>query len=287
MLAIFKREWKSHFTGMTGYVITAVLLAFVGLYFFTNCLIGGMADFALNLYYSVIVLLFLLPVLTMRSFAGERRAKTDQLLLTAPVGIPAIVLGKFFAALAVFAVPLAVIAAMPLVLSAFGKVLLGGAFASLLAFLLLAAAGIAVGLWVSSLVENQIVAYLAAFGLLLLSYMSGAIRSLFTSGSSTAFVIFCVVLVLAAISAGFVCKSLPVGTAVFAAGAVLLAVLFRLRPAWLVSAVDAMLSALDLFSPFYGFVGGMFSLTGVLYYLSVITLFLFLTGQTLDKRRWR
>ena len=95
MLAILKRETKSYFTGMIGYVVVAVFLAVLGLYFTNQNLMFASPDFGGVLYTCTILLLFLLPALSMRSFAEERRAKTDQLLLTSPVSIPGIVLGTF------------------------------------------------------------------------------------------------------------------------------------------------------------------------------------------------
>ncbi len=286
MLAIFVREWRASFTGMVGYIVTAVTVAFFGLYWFNYNLYGQSPDFGIVLYSSTILLLFVLPAVTMRSFADERRSKTDQLLLTAPVSIPAIVGGKYLAQLAVFGVPCAVAAVLPLLLAPFGPVLFVNAYAALFAYCLLAAACIAVGTWVSAVTENQIVAYLATFGLLLLAYLSSGIRTLFTVGDGTALLAFCAVLIAAAFTVGFVCKSVLAGCAVFAAGAAVLAALFWARPAWLVAAFSAALQACDLFAPFEGFVGGLFSVGGVVYYLSVIALFLFLTGQTLEKRRW-
>lgn len=122
MFAIFKRELRSYFTSLVGYVVIGVMLAFTGLYYSANCLVYGTSDFSTVLYSTTLVMLFLLPALTMRSFADERRNKTDQLLLTSPVGIPSIVMGKYFAQLAVFAVPMAAAAIMPLVLTAFGTI---------------------------------------------------------------------------------------------------------------------------------------------------------------------
>ena len=97
MFAIFKRELRSYFTSLVGYVVIGVMLAFTGLYYSANCLVYGTSDFSTVLYSTTLVMLFLLPALTMRSFADERRNKTDQLLLTSPVGIPSIVMGKYFA----------------------------------------------------------------------------------------------------------------------------------------------------------------------------------------------
>lgn len=287
MLAIYKRETKSYFTGMIGYVVIAVMLAFLGLYFTANCLIYGSPDLGGSVLYStILVMLFLLPALTMRSFADERRNKTDQLLLTSPVSIPGIVLGKYLAELTIFAVPCLFTCLMPLILSRFGTVLMVGAYSSLLAYFLVGAACIAIGTFISVLTENQIIAYLATFGILLICYLMNSIQSLFTSGNTMAFVVFCVVLAVAALLVGLACKNVTVGSAVFCIGAVVLLLLFKLRPAWLLTGFNHVLDALALFVPFTNFVGGMFSVAGLIYYLSVIGLFLFLTGQALERRRW-
>ncbi len=181
MFAIFKRELRSYFTSLVGYVVIGVMLAFTGLYYSANCLVYGTSDFSTVLYSTTLVMLFLLPALTMRSFADERRNKTDQLLLTSPVGIPSIVMGKYFAQLAVFAVPMAAAAIMPLVLTAFGTISLTSAYATWLAYFLMGAACIAIGTFVSALTENQIIAYLATFGALLICYLMNGIKSLFKS----------------------------------------------------------------------------------------------------------
>lgn len=286
MTAIFKREFKSCFTGMIGWVIAAVSLFFLGLYFTNRNLLYASSDFASVLYTMTMILLFLLPAISMRSFAEERKNKTDQLLLTSPVSIPAIVAGKFLAELAVFALPLAAAVVMPLLLQAFGTVSLVAAYSALLGYLLLGGACLAVGTWISALTENQILAYLATFGALLVAYLMNGIQTMFTTGNLLAFIVFMVVLLVASVLVGVICKRLAAGAVVFCAGAVVLFVLFQLRPAWLLKAFNAVLSALALFEPFKDIVGGMFSIPAIVYYLSVMGLFLFLTGQALARRRW-
>ena len=286
MTAIFKREFKSCFTGMIGWVIAAVSLFFLGLYFTNRNLLYASSDFASVLYTMTMILLFLLPAISMRSFAEERKNKTDQLLLTSPVSIPAIVAGKFLAELAVFALPLAAAVVMPLLLQAFGTVSLVAAYSALLGYLLLGGACLAVGTWISALTENQILAYLATFGALLVAYLMNGIQTMFTTGNLLAFIVFMIVLLVASVLVGVICKRLAAGAVVFCAGAVVLFVLFQLRPAWLLTAFHAVLSALALFEPFKDIVGGMFSIPAIVYYLSVMGLFLFLTGQALARRRW-
>lgn len=286
MTAIFKREFKSYFTGMIGWVIAAVSLFFLGLYFTNRNLLYASSDFASVLYTMTMILLFLLPAISMRSFAEERKNKTDQLLLTSPVSIPAIVAGKFLAELAVFALPLAAAVVMPLLLQAFGTVSLVAAYSALLGYLLLGGACLAVGTWISALTENQILAYLATFGALLVAYLMNGIQTMFTTGNLLAFIVFMIVLLVASVLVGVICKRLAAGAVVFCAGAVVLFVLFQLRPAWLLTAFNAVLSALALFEPFKDIVGGMFSIPAIVYYLSVMGLFLFLTGQALARRLW-
>ena len=286
MTAIFKREFRSYFTGMVGYAVAAVSLFFLGLYFTNRNLLYQSSDFAGVLYTTTLILLFLLPAVSMRSFAEERRARTDQLLLTSPVSIPAIVAGKFLAQLAVFCVPLTAAAVMPLILTAFGKVSLISAYAALLGYILLGGACLAVGTFISCLTENQIVAYLASFVVLLMAYLMNGIKTMFTSGNILAFVVFALVLLAASAAVGVVCKNILAGGAVLVVGAAALFALFILRPAWLLSAFDAVLTALALFAPYAEIIGGSFSLPVILYYLSVIGVFLFFTGQTLERRRW-
>ena len=249
-------------------------------------LLYASSDFASVLYTMTMILLFLLPAISMRSFAEERKNRTDQLLLTSPVSIPAIVAGKFLAEVAVFALPLAAAVLMPLILKAFGTVSLVAAYSAVLGYLLLGSACLAVGTWISALTENQILAYLATFGALLVAYIMDGIQTMFTTGNLLAFIAFMVVVLIAAILVGVICKRLTAGVTVFCVGAVVLFILFRLRPAWLLTAFNAVLSALALFDPFQDIVGGMFSIPAIVYYLSVIGLFLFLTGQALERRRW-
>lgn len=286
MAAIFKRETRAYYTGMIGYVTAAVSLFFLGLYFTNRNLMSASPDFASVLYTTTMILLFLLPAISMRSFAEDRRNKTDQLLLTSPVSIPAIVLGKFLAECVVFAAPLAVAAVMPLILTAFGGVSLLSAYSALFVYLLLGAACLAIGTWISALTENQILAYLATFGVLLVCYLMNGIQTMFTSGGMLALVTFLAIVLIAAVLTGVLCKSLTAACAVFCGGSVVLIVVFVIRPTWLLAAFDGALAALELFAPFNGVVGGMFSLTAVVYYLSIIGLFLFLTGQAIERRRW-
>ena len=286
MIAIYKRDLKGFFTGMMGYVLLAFFLAVGGLYFMVMNLMSGYPDLSYTLYNNLFVLLVLVPLLTMRSFAEERRARTDQLLLTSPVPLWRIVLGKYLAVLSVFGMAVLVFALYPLIMSRGGAVSYRQSYAALLAFFLLGAACIAIGVFLSSLNENQIVAAVCSFFVLLLAYLMPSIQTLFTVGSALAMGVFLVLAVLGAAYAGWHSRSWGLGLGVFTVCCAAILVLFWLRSAALTSAFSSLLGALCLFSPFEKFVSGLFSLSAVVYYLSVTALFLFFTCQTLEKRRW-
>ena len=286
MTAIFLREFKGYFNSMLGWVLTSVMLLFGGLYFTAVNLQGGYTDLSYTLYSFIIVLLIFVPLLCMRSFAEEKRSRTDQLLLTSPVSIPGIVMGKYLSLLAMFAVPLGVYALYPLLMKALGAANFTASYSGLLAYFFLGAALIAVCMYLSTLTENQIVAALSGFGVLLVCYLMPAIQTLFTAGSSLALVVFAIILGAASLIIGLRSRSLVLGGGVFAVGCIALAVLFSVRSAALTTAFSAVLGALALFEPFLNFVNGLFDVTALVYYAGVAGLFLFLPGQPLEKRRW-
>ena len=123
MKAIYKREVSSYFNSMIGWIFVAVLTIFIGIYFFAYNLFQGYPYFSLSLGSSLFIFMVVVPILTMRSMADERHTKTDQLLLTAPVSVTAVVLGKYFAMLTVFAVPVAIACLCPLIIAANGTAL--------------------------------------------------------------------------------------------------------------------------------------------------------------------
>ena len=289
MTAIFKRELRSYFHGMLGYVLTAFLLASSGIYFLALNLGYGLTDFGYyTLCRTIFMLLLYIPVLTMRSLAEERRSRTDQLLLTSPVPVWGIVLGKFFAMCAVFALPCLMDGVMILILWALGGTVpaLAANFAALLCYFLLGCAAIAMGEFLSGLTENPIIAAVAGFSVLLLAYMMPSLRSLFNAGSAVALAVFTAIAGAASLMAGLRTRSFILGCLIFAALCLGLTGLFLLQSAWLTEAFSAVLSVLCFFTPFEDFVNNSFSLPTLVYYLTVTGMFLFFTAQSIEKRRW-
>ncbi len=289
MTAIFKREFRSSFSGMMGWLLTAFLIAASALYFLVLNLGYGLTDFSYyTLYRTVFVLLLYIPVLAMRSIAEERHSRTDQLLLTSPVSVWGVVLGKFFSMCAIFALPCLADGVMILVLRALGSTntALAANFAGLLCYFLLGCAVIALCEWISGLTENQIIAAVLGFGALLMAYLMPSLRSMFSAGSAAALVVFTALAAAASVAAGLRSRSLTLGCFLFAGLAAGIAALFAVRSAWLTEAFSAVLGALCLFMPFEDFVNSSFSIPALVYYLSVAWLFLFFAAQGLEKRRW-
>ena len=289
MLAIFKRELRSCFHGMIGAVLTAFMLAATAIYFVALNLGYGLPDFGYyTLYRTIFVLLLYIPVLTMRSFAEERHSRTDQLLLTSPVSVGGIVLGKYFALCVIFALPCLVDAGMILVLKVLGATGTStlANFSALLCYYLMGCAAIAIGVFLSSLTENQIIAAVSGVAALLLAYMMPSLRSMFNAGSAVALVVFTALSAGASLALGLRTRSFTLGCFVFAALCAGLSALFLLRSTWLTEAFSAVLSALCLFAPFEEFVNNSFSIPTLVYYLTTAVLFLFFTAQGIEKRRW-
>lgn len=184
MFAIFKREFKAYFQSVIGWLFVAALLAIYGLYFYVYNLMQGYPYIDYSLSAITFILLIAVPILTMRSFAEDRKNKTDQLTLTAPVSIGKVVLGKYLAMLAVFTIDVAVFAVTPLILRAFGTVPMGESYLSLLAFWLYGCACIAVGMFISALTESQVIAAVLSFAVLFASYMMNGITNLISSSGN-------------------------------------------------------------------------------------------------------
>ncbi len=177
MKAIFKRELKAYFTSPIGYIFIGVFAFISGIYFNSYVLVGGYSDVDIPLRSSLLILVLLVPVLTMRLIAEERSAKTDQLLLTAPVGVWSIVMGKLFAAMCVFAA--AVVTTFPyvVIIAIHGGPVWGKILSTYLGYFLLGLCFVSIGTFFSSVTESQIIALVVSIGVLLAIFLMGAVPS--------------------------------------------------------------------------------------------------------------
>jgi ABC-2 type transport system permease protein len=232
------------------------------------------------------VFLVIVPILTMRVLAEERRQKTDQLLYSLPLTMTRVILGKYAALLVVFLVPVALVSLYPLVLSAFGSVYLPAAYSAILGFFLLGASLIAIGVFISSVTESQAVAAGICFVVMLLNYFLSSLASYVSTSSMTAFVAGTVLIVILAALLYWMTKSAPAAVLVGVVLEAALIVAYVLSGASFEGVFPDLMEQLSLFERFYDFVDGVLDLTSVVYFLTVIGVFLFLSVQSMEKRRW-
>lgn len=286
MTAVMKHELRGYFHSLTTYLFCAFLLAFVGVGAMLYNIQSSVASFELVLKFVCIGLIVFLPVLTMRVIAEEKKQKTDQLLYVLPLKLSQIVIGKYLALLAIFLIPIVVIAVYPLIFSRFGEVYLPTAYGSLFSFFLLGAAIIAIGMFISSLTENQGFAAGISIALLLLNFYSVRLSEFVSTTAYGSIIAFCVIVFAAAWLIEHLTKNenMAVVTAIAAFFGIGLTFVFK-RSA-LEGLLPKVFSQMSLFNRFYVFVDGVFDMTSVVFYVTVIIFFLFLTVQSLEKRRY-
>ena len=286
MTAIYKREVKSFLTSMIGYVFIAFLLAVAGIYFSAYHLQGLYTQFSYTLQGMLFVFLIAVPILSMRVLAEERKTRTDQLLLTSPVSVSGIVLGKYLALVTIFLIPVFILMLYPLILTQFGAVSLKMAYTALLGFFLLGCSFLSIGLFLSSVTESQVIAAVLTFAVLLTCYLSQGIASFFPETVSSSFITFLLLGAVLALVLYYMTRHALLSVITFAAAEGVLILLYILNSSVYEGLIQSLFNILDITAPFYEFSSGLLDLTRIVYYLSVILIFLFLTVQSIQKRRW-
>ena len=263
MLAIYKREVRSYFNSMIGCVFAAFLTIIGGVYFMVYNLYSGYPFFAYSLAGVIFMLLISVPVLSMKSFAEDRKNKTDQLLLTSPVSLVEIVLGKYLAMVTVFAIPCVIYCIFPLIIKLQGTAHFLVDYSSILAFFLLGCVFIAIGMFLSSLTESPVIAAITTCAALFFFYLLDNLLQY------------------------HITKTQMIAGIVTSIGCIAGIVVYFVKKTLLESLFSTLLGHLVLTDIFYNFSQNyIFDLGGLLTYLSLIILLVFLTVQTFEKRRW-
>ncbi len=286
MKTILSREFKAYFNSPIGYVFLTFYLFIFGFYFSGINISQSNGDYSLVFNYLVNLLLFTIPLMTMRLLSEEKKNKTDQLLLTAPISVKDIVLGKYFAAVLLFLLTLVITLVHPIILTVLGDVPWPTVISTYVGYFLLGSTLIAMSLFISSLTENQIISAIASIGVFLLLLLIDALATLIPPQrfSSLIFVFVIIIVITLYIYAsikdvyisliiGFFCISIALLTYKFFGN------LFD-------GLCTKVLQWLSLFSRYNNFGDGLFDIGAIIYYLSFIFVFLFLTNQTIEKRRW-
>lgn len=292
MLAIYKKEVKSYLYSAIGCVMIAITLAFMG--FFTTQINFRSAypSFEYSLGFMIIYCIFLVivPFITMRSIAEERHSKTEQLLFSLPIPVYKVVLAKYFAQLTVFAIPMGISALYPLVLYAYadpGVVNLGSAYSTWFVLILLLAAMVAMGMFISSLVENQIIAAVSTVALFLVLYFMSNITAALSTNASTSLIGFCVLALIFGAIIWAVTKNIVAGGIGAALPTLGLLIWYIVNPDAFTGLFAEFIGKLSIFDRFLAVVSYRnLDLTAVVYYISIAFVFVFVTIQSVEKRRW-
>ena len=286
MTAVLKHELKNYFHSLTAYVFGAGLLLAVGLGALRYNLQAAVSNFEFALSYFSIVLAVIVPILTMRVIAEERRQRTDQLLYALPITTTQVIVGKYLALLTVYLIPLCVIAVYPLIFSRFGDVYLLTSYGSILAFFLMGAALIALGVFISSLTDNQGFAAGIGIAVILLNYYSVSLSEYVSSTVFGSVVALCVLVLALGAVIKYLTKNENLAYAVCFVLIAAIAIAVFMDNTKFEGLLPALMTKLSLFDRFTGFVNGVFDMTSVVYYASVAVFFLFLSVQSLEKRRY-
>lgn len=286
MLAIYKKELKTYFTSMTGYIFVAFIIFLVSVYFTAYNLTYGNPQISQALSSSSFVFLIVVPLLTMRIIAEERHQKTDQLLLTSPVKVTSIVMGKYLAIETIFLIPTLLFCFYPLILSNYGKVSFPMSYTGILGYFLLGSAFLAIGLFLSSVTESQVIAAVLCFGALLITYLMKGLTSFISSTAFASYLGFTIVLIIGCLLFYNQMKNAIVALGFGCIAEIALTIVYIVKKTVFEGLIANVLNVLSINDKYNNFVDGIFDITGVVYYITAVVIFIFLTVQSIQKRRW-
>lgn len=286
MLAVYKKELRSYLTSMVGYVFIAFVLLILGIYFTAYNLQYASPDFGATLSSVTFLFLVITPILTMRILAEEKKNRTDQLLLTAPVSVWKVILGKYLSMVTIYAIPVVISAFYPLIMGRYGVISYPMAYVAVIGFFFLGCAQIAVGLFLSSVTESQVIAAVLTFGILFCSYMMDGIESFFSDTAVSSMVAFLILAVVVGIVVYQLTKNIIFSSCVGGVLVIGIAAVYFIKPTVFTGLIQKFLNLFAIANHFDNFVGGIFDVTGIIYMVSVVCIFVFLTVQCIQKRRW-
>lgn len=283
MLAIYKRELKSYFTTMIGFVFMAFFLAIMGIYTVMYNLVNAYSNFEYVLSSLAFVLIFLVPILTMRVIAEEKKQKTDQLLYTSPVSIEKIVIGKYLAVLTLFFIAMAITLLYPIILSQFGSVNFYIAYSAIFGFALMGAAYISIGVLISAITESQLIAAVVSFLVFLLTGFMPSIAQVLPSDNITCFMIVLALVVLASWLLYFLIHSIKLSIVTAGIGGAFFTGIYLIKPSFFDGLLSKLCNSISVMSRFNNFILGILDGPAICYFVSVIIVSLFMTIVLIKK----
>jgi ABC-2 type transport system permease protein len=271
---------------MIGYVVVAALSFFFAYAYCMYNVRVGYPYFGIALSSMVVYLLILVPILTMRSLSDERKTKTDQLLLTSPVSVTGLVLGKYLAMLCVLGIPMLISCIYPILLAqqTYHSLLID--YCSILAYFILGGVYIAIGMFISSLTESQIISAVISFAVFYVMSIMTNLTSHISDASYVNAIGFVILAFVIALLINHITKNLYAACMCFLVMAIAIGAVYYINNGLFVGAIASILNALSFSNGISYFANGIFNVQDLVLYLSVIFLFVFLTVQSVQKRRW-
>lgn len=287
MLAIYKKELRQYFNSMIGFVFLAFFLVIIGIYTWAYNLSSGLGNFEVTLGGISFMYVLLVPILTMRIVAEENRQKTDQLLYMAPVSLTKIIVGKYFAVLTLFSCAFIPICIYPLIIHMYGTdVRLAPAYSSIIGFYLLGAATIAIGLFISSLTESQVIASVVSFITLLLTFLLSNITGMLPTEAISQCVMIAVLWLVICLVFYHMMNNVTVLVMMAVIGETAIWIIYAVKSSLYESLLTNILNTLALSTRFDDFSLGILNYDAIVYYVSIAFLFVFLTIQMIKKKRF-
>lgn len=288
MKAIYKHEFSNYIHSISAWLFCAAVLLCVGIGSMLYNTVATYASFELVLGsgYVCLAAAILIPVLTMRAIAEEKKQKTDQLLYSLPLSSTKIVLGKYLAILTLFLVPTLIICIYPIILSQYGDVYLPTSYGTIVAFYFMCAAMIAIGVFISSLTENQGFAAGITILILLFNYFCVTLAETIPSSAMVTFIVICIFILIL----GFIMEAMTgnenLSYGISIALLIVAGVVYFFNQSAYEGLLPVIMEQISLYERFYIIVNGVFDLTTIIFDMTVIIFFLFLTVQSMEKRRY-
>lgn len=288
MKAVLMKELRTYFQNPLGYVFVGMMLVVLGFYYAYYCMFYQVADYYHVLNAGSSLIIFVVPVLTMRIMSEEMKNKTDQLLLTAPIKTSGIVLGKFFAAVIIFAIVILLSMLQPLVtIFVFdGEMSSAMTLGGYLAFFLLGISFIAIGMFISSLTENQLISAVITIGVFTMLMLTEGINETFPTSRYFSLGVLIVLLALVLFLVYRSIKEIAVTGIIGVVSLAAMLVAFFVVPESFDGLIGNIMESLSIFERYADMFSGVFDFSHIVFFVSVTIFFLFLTNQVVEKKRW-
>lgn len=288
MIAILGKEFKHYFKSPIGYVFMGFVFVVFGILFTVNLFYQN-SDYS-QVVGSQITIMFVLffgtPLITMKLLAEEKNKKTDQLIITSPINITDFILGKYFAASGLFLLTIILTMIQPLILSIFGEIPIPKIIGSYIGFMLLGCSLIAMGLFISALSSSQMIAAVVTYIVFLAILFSDTIILTLPKDRLSSILFASLLVIIITLLVYFIVKNIVITITITAIGIAIIVMIYIVNPIFYDGFMINFFGYFSLLARFKTFTMGILDLGSIIYYISISIIFVFLSVQVIEKRRW-